>query len=120
MHRTMMILWAAFAGSQLLIGSVSWFLWEGVDPESTLMVWMLAGMVAPMTLMSVFGAAWFVPPGPQGAMTRLILRLSFAESVALFGLVGATLGGPRWYGPALAAWGFVLVFLALPRTDHVN
>lgn len=116
MTNPLMVIWAAFASSQLLLAGVAWVVWPGPDPAAATLAWALAG-VGLLT-----GASSLVLPqallrgdGEEGVRTRYLVRWALAESATVMGLVGTLLGGPQWLALAAAAWAFVLLFLAIPR-----
>ena len=83
-------------------------------------VWAIAAMIAPATLFSVFAPALLVKGESESqAVTRYMLRWAGAESVTIFGLAAAFLGGPRWLPMAAALWALVLLLLAYP-TDAAS
>ncbi len=106
-------IWLGFCVSQIVFAGISWSVWPGQTTEDMMIVWVLAAMILPMSLMSTFGAGFLVK-GEGTATTRYILRWAFAESAALVGFVACFVGGPRWLGPLAAGWGLLLVLLAYP------
>lgn len=116
MSNDLTVMWAAFAGSQLIFVVVGWTMWNGYNPEMATTAWTLAGFGLLSGLASLIVPAATIP-GDDEEMVRLrfLVRWGFAESATLFGFVGTFLGGPRWLVLAMAAWGFLLLLMAIPR-----
>ena len=116
-ERTMPVIWAAFAGTQLMLAVLGWVLWTGPDPDASITVWILVATVVPLTVLATVGARRVIPDGPGAGRTRSFIRWAAAEAITMMGFVGTMVGGPRWLVLVHAAWGFSLILLSYPSSE---
>lgn len=108
--RTQRIVWIGMLGSVLVYGVILALVSPPRDPEADTLALALAAMAVPVGAFSVVVHRLLRLAPPTGP----IVRWAMAESVAIFGLVAAFLGGPPLIAGLLFAFALVLLAIAYP------
>jgi len=114
-YRTLPIVWIAMMIAVVTIGVVTF---AGVVPTTEgdpIIPYVLAIPAVVTGAMSAIGVRMFM--GRQPAQTAYILRFSFAESVAIFGLMSHSQGAPTVVVGLHFAASLALMALARPTPD---
>lgn len=111
---TLLIIWAAFASSQLMVIAVGVLLWTGVDHDGLATAWTILAVGFVVGAVSLFIPQLIRGDDEGRVRTRYVMRWAFAESATFMGMVATLTGGPQWMVIAGGAWAMLLLGFAIP------